>query len=138
MQGQACGQTAHVDGIDDVVHQHQRRHHLHVDLWATAVGVLFFDPLGAGLPLFPLTASPPPRDTHLSWAKKVMFKKAKQGYIGTPGHGPPAVVLRAGGSPMMLPRGIGRLHPDGGAHGANAAVSLPCGFVVFCSGWREA
>ena len=31
----------------------------------------------------PLKTSPPPRDTHLSWAKKVMFKTAKKGNIGT-------------------------------------------------------
>ena len=37
-----------------------------------------------GLPIFPLKPSPPPRDTHLSWAKKVMFKTAKMGNIGTP------------------------------------------------------
>ena len=37
-----------------------------------------------GLPIFPLKTSPPPRDTHLSWAKKVMCKIAKQGNIGTP------------------------------------------------------
>ena len=34
---------------------------------------------------FPLyKTSPPPRDTHLSWAKKVMFKTAKKGNMGTP------------------------------------------------------
>ena len=28
---------------------------------------------------FPLKTSPPPRDTHLSWAKKVMFKTHQEG-----------------------------------------------------------
>ena len=35
-----------------------------------------------GLPIFPLKASPPPRDTHLSWAK-VRFKTAEKGNIET-------------------------------------------------------
>ena len=34
------------------------------------------------LPIFPLKTSPPPRDTHLSWAKKVMFNTAKTGNLG--------------------------------------------------------
>ena len=40
-----------------------------------------------GLPKFPPKTSPPPRDTHLSRAKKVMFKIAKKGNIGTPEEG---------------------------------------------------
>ena len=31
-----------------------------------------------------IKTSPPPRDTHLSWAKKVMLKTTKRGNIGTP------------------------------------------------------
>ena len=37
-----------------------------------------------GLPIFPLKISPPPTNTHLSWAKKVMFKTTTGGNIGTP------------------------------------------------------
>ena len=37
-----------------------------------------------GLPIFPLKTSPPPRETHLPWTKKVMFKTTKKGNIGTP------------------------------------------------------
>ena len=37
-----------------------------------------------GLPIFPMKTSPPPRDTHLPWTKKVMFKTTKRGNIGTP------------------------------------------------------
>ena len=38
----------------------------------------------AGLPICPLKKSPPRRDTHLSWTKKLMFKTTKKGNIGTP------------------------------------------------------
>ena len=38
-----------------------------------------------GLPIIlPLKTSPPPRHTHLSWAKTVMFKTIEQGHVGTP------------------------------------------------------
>ena len=37
-------------------------------------------------PKIPLKTSPP-RDTHFSWAKKVMFKTAKNGIMGTPAGG---------------------------------------------------
>ena len=33
---------------------------------------------GSGLPIFPLITLPPTRDTHLSWANKVMLKKKHQ------------------------------------------------------------
>ena len=41
-------------------------------------------PAKTGLPILPLKTSPPPRDTHLSWAKKVMLKTAKKGNVGIP------------------------------------------------------
>ena len=64
-------------------------------LWVHAPEWFFITTLGAarcnytGLPIFPLKTSPPPRDTHLSWAKNVMFKTAKKGNIGTPVTGLP-------------------------------------------------
>ena len=55
-------------------------HKLSVEKVISLIGGLVW----SGLPIFPLKTSPKPRGTHLSWAKKVMFKTTKKGNIGTP------------------------------------------------------